>query len=92
MLRTIGTAARFFLARDWERSWVGPYLIVTAEARPGAYETTVTWGEGGPQVERFGSGLAFGPRAASEDHEELCGRIEREVGARRLPVPPPPAA
>ncbi len=91
-LKTIGSAAKFFLTRHWERSWVGPYVITTTEARPGAYETTVTWGEAGPQVEQFGSGLSFDLDGAEDVHREVCERVEREVGLERQPAPRPPAA
>jgi hypothetical protein len=91
-LRTIGSATRFFLTRHSARSWVGPYVVRTTEVRPGAYETTVTWGEGGLQVEQFGSGLSFELEGAEEVHDELCERVEREIGLVRLPAPHPPAA
>ena len=93
-IKTLGSAARFFLTRHWERSWVGPYVITTTEVRPGAYETTVTWGAGGPQVEQFGSGHSFDLDNADAVHEEVCERVEREVGLECSPAPDPypPAA
>jgi hypothetical protein len=91
-LRPIGEAARFFLTRHWERTAVGPYVVTTAEVRPGAYETTVTWGEAGPEVEHFGSGLAFDPGQAEAEHEAVCARVEAGVGRTRLPMSRPPAA
>jgi hypothetical protein len=90
-LRTIGSAAHFFLTRHREQAWVGPYVVTTVEVRPNAYETHVTWGEGGPQVEHFGSALAFDPVAAAEAHEEVCVRIEHETGLERLSKASPPA-
>lgn len=91
-LRPIGLAARFFLTRHWEQTWVGPYVITTAEVRPSAYETTVTWGEGGPQVESLGSALCLDLADARAAHEAACVRVERELGARGQPAPQPPAA
>ncbi|HEX7244093.1 MAG TPA: hypothetical protein VF245_00835 [Solirubrobacterales bacterium] len=91
-LKTIGEAARFFLTRHWVRTRIGPYVVTTSEVRPSAYETSVTWGEDGPEVERFGSGLAFEPEGAAENHEAICERVEASVGRVRAPVPHPPAA
>ena len=91
-LRTIGRAAHFFLTRHWERTWVGPYMVTTVEARPSAYETTVTWGEGGPQVEQFGSGLAFDRKGAEALHDEICRRAELELGLERHAAPDPRSA
>ncbi|HVX32576.1 MAG TPA: hypothetical protein VHA80_05485 [Solirubrobacterales bacterium] len=91
-LRPIGEAVRFFLTRHWERTAVGPYMVTTAEVRPGAYETTVTWGEDGPEVDAFGGGLAFDPGRARAEHEAICERVEASVGGTRLPMTRPPAA
>ena len=91
-LRMIGRAAHFFLSRHWERSWVGPYMVTTVEVRPSAYETSVTWGEGGPQVEQFGSGLAFDRKGAVALHEEICSRAEAELGLDRHPALDPRSA
>lgn len=91
-LKTIGEAARFFLTRHWVRTRVGPYVVTTTEGRPSAYETTVTWGENGPEVDHFGSGLAFELKDASANHEAICERVEASVGLLRLSAPRPPAA
>jgi len=91
-LKMIGEAARFFLTRHWVRTRVGPYVVTTTEVRPSAYETTVTWGEDGPEVDHFGSGLAFELRDATANHEAICERVEAGVGLIRLPAPHPPAA
>ena len=91
-LRTIGEAARFFLTRHWFRTHVGPYVVTTTEVRPGAYETSVTWGEDGPEVHQFGSGLAFELKDATADHEAICGQVEASIGLVRLPAHHPPAA
>jgi len=91
-MRTIGEATRFFRTRHWAGTRVGPYVITTTEVRPSAYETTVTWGEAGPEVERFGPGLAFERERADELHEGLCEEVEEATGLRRLPLPLPPAA
>lgn len=91
-LKTIGEAARFFLTRHWVRTAVGPYVITTVEVRPSAYETSVTWGEDGPEVSHFGSELAFERDEASGNHEQLCGRVEAEVGLARAGAARPPAA
>ena len=91
-LRTIGEATRFFLTRHWVRTRVGPYVVTTTEVRPGAYETSVTWGEDGPEVERFGAGPAFDPAGAEADHEAVCRRVEAVVGQAPASAGPPPAA
>jgi len=93
-LKTIGEATRFFLTRHWQQASIGPYVITTAETRPGRFETTVTWGEEGPRIQRFGSALSFDLEGALDSHEEMCERVEREAGIeRRFPTPPqPPAA
>ncbi len=88
----IGEAARFFLTRHWVRTRVGPYVVTTTEVRPKAYETTVTWGEDGPEVERFGSGLAFDPAVADANHLAICRRVEAVVGQAPVPAGPRPAA
>lgn len=91
-LKTIGEATHFFLTRHWVRTRIGPYVVTTTEVRPSAYETTVTWGEDGPEVERFGSGLAFDREGAEEVHERVCEAVEGETGRLPLPLLPPPAA
>jgi hypothetical protein len=91
-LKTIGEAARFFLTRHWVRTRVGPYVVTTTEVRPSAYETTVTWGEDGPEVAHFGSGLAFELPDANANHEAICEQVEASVGPLRAPAPRPPAA
>ena len=91
-LKTIGDAARFFLKRHWVRTRIGPYVVTTTEVRPGAYETNVSWGEAGDQVEEFGSGLAFDVGEADADHKAICTRIEEGVGQVRAPSDYPPAA
>lgn len=83
---------RFHLTRYRERAWIGPYVVTTAEVRPSAFETTVTWGEDGPEVEQFGSGVAFGVERAEEVHDSVCRRVEGEVGLTRVPVLPRHAA
>ena len=79
-LRTIGIAARFFLTRYCVRTRIGPYVVTTVEVRPRAYETSVTWGEDGPEVEDFGDGLAFDPGAADRHHRETSEEVEASVG------------
>jgi hypothetical protein len=91
-LKTIGEATRFFLTRHWVRTRVGPYVVTTTEVRPSAFETGVTWGEGGPEVEDFGGGLAFDPEDAAANHEAICKQVEASVGLVRVPAPNPPAA
>jgi hypothetical protein len=91
-MKTIGEAAQFFLARDWVRTRVGPYIVTTTEVRPSAYETGVTWGEDGPEVEHFGCGLAFDLGDATANHEAICEQVEASVGSVRVPAPPPCAA
>jgi hypothetical protein len=88
----IGEAARFFLTRHWVRTRVGPYVVTTTEVRPKAYETSVTWGEDGPEVERFGSGLAFDLADANANHLAICHKVEAVVGQAPVPAGPPPAA
>lgn len=91
-LKTIGEATRFFLTRHWVRTRVGPYVVTTTEARPSAFETSVTWGEDGPEVEHFGGGLAFNLDDATANHEAICEQVEGSVGLVRIPAPPSPAA
>lgn len=91
-LKTIGEAARFFLTRHWVRTRIGPYVVTTTEARPSAFETSVTWGEDGPEVEQFGSGLAFELSDAKANHEAICNQVEAGVGLVRVAATPPPAA
>jgi len=67
-------------------------VVTTAEARTNAFETSVTWGEDGPEVEHFGGGLAFGLHHATANHEVICEQVEASVGLVRIPASPPPAA
>jgi hypothetical protein len=90
-LKTIGEATRFFRVRHWVRTRVGPYVVTTTEARPSAFETSVTWGEDGPEVEYFGGGLAFDLDDATANHEAICEQVEASVGLVRIPAPLPPA-
>lgn len=91
-LKTIGEAARFFLTRHWVRTRIGPYVVTTTEVRPSAFETSVTWGEDGPEVDQFGSGLAFELADAKSNHEAICSEVEAAVGLVRISATPPPAA
>jgi hypothetical protein len=91
-LKTIGEATRFFLARHWVRTRIGPYVVTTTEVRPSAFETSVCWGEDGPEVDYFGSGLAFELDDATANHEAICNGVEAGVGLVRVPATPPPAA
>lgn len=91
-LKTIGEAARFFLTRHWVRTRIGPYVVTTTEVRPSAYETAVTWGDEGPEVEQFGAGIAFELSDAKVNHEAICNRVEAGVGLVRAFVTSPPAA
>lgn len=83
-LRTIGSAVRFYLTRYWRRTDIGPYVVITEEDRKGAYRTTVSWRENGPEIKAFGSARAFDVARAQEGHEELCQRVEGETGLKRL--------
>jgi hypothetical protein len=93
-LKTIGSAARFFLTRYWQRTVIGPYVLTTVETRPNVFDTSVTWGEEGPEVKVFGSGRAFDCVAAQENHVEVEEVIRRRLGAGTRIVTdfPPPAA
>jgi hypothetical protein len=91
-LKTIGEGARFFLTRHWVRTRIGPYVVTTTEVRPSAYETSVCWGEDGPEVELFGSGLAFELSDAKANHEVICNGVEAGVGLVRVSATLPPAA
>lgn len=74
---------------------IGPYVISTAEVRPGAFETTVTWGLDGPQLdEAFGAELTFSELDAMDAHEAMCVLVESEAGRGRMAVTSglPPAA
>jgi hypothetical protein len=79
-------AAEFFLTRYWNKTAIGPYVVVTCEVRPSAFETTVTWGDGGAQVDRFGSALAFDEGNARQAHDDLCEQIEQGTGLARTPL------
>jgi hypothetical protein len=91
-MKTIGEAARFFLTRHRACARVGAYVVTTTEVRPSAFETTVTWGEGGPEVEHFDGELAFDLDDAKSNHEAVCERVEASVGLVRVSAPAPPAA
>jgi hypothetical protein len=86
-LRLLGpVAAEFFLTRYWNRTAVGPYVVVTCEVQPSAYETTVTWGDGGSQVDCFGSAFAFDEGNARKAHDDLCEQVELNTGLARVPI------
>jgi hypothetical protein len=91
-LRPIGAAAQFFLTRHWQRTVIGPYVLTTVEIRPGTYETSVTWGDGGPEIDAFGSGRAFDREAAEDTHREMREAIEHAAGpnvaSRDFGLPP----
>jgi len=93
-LKRIGSAAEFFLTRYWQRTVIGPYVLTTVETRPGVFETTVNWGDDGPEVDAFGSGRSFDKASAEENHEEVEEAITNRVGkcARIVIDFPPPAA
>lgn len=92
-LRTIGSAVRFYLTRYCRRTEIGPYVVITEEDRKGAYLTTVSWRESGPEIKAFGSARAFAVGRAAEGHEELCQRVEGETGLKRVELNwPLPAA
>lgn len=82
-MKAIGEAAHFFLTRYWVVTCVGPYVVTTTEVRPSAYETSVTWGEGGPEVEQFDSALCFEVAEAEVDHEGACRAVEEATGLVR---------
>jgi hypothetical protein len=91
-LKTIGEATRFFLTRHWVRTRIGPYVVTSVEVRPSAYETSVTWGEEGAEVECFGVALVFDLLDAKSRHEQICARVEAQAGLIRASAPRPPAA
>jgi hypothetical protein len=93
-LKRIGSAAEFFLTRHWQRTVIGPYVLTTVETRRGVFETSVTWGDDGPEVDAFGSGRSFDQASAEENHAEVRAAITRDVGdgARLVVDFPPPAA
>lgn len=91
-MKAIGNAARFFLTRYWVRTRIGPYVVTTVEVRRSAFETGVTWGEDGPEIDEFGAGLAFDRGGATENHEAICEQVEVSVGRVGVPASPPPAA
>lgn len=91
-MKTIGKASRFFLTRYWVKTRIGPYVVTTTEIRPGLYETSVTWGEGGLEVEEFDTSLAFEPTAAPVDHETTCRVVEEATGLVRSSAERTPAA
>lgn len=91
-VKTIGEAVGFFLTRYWVRARIGPYVVTTTEVRRSAFQTSVTWGEGGLEVDQFGSALAFDQVAADVNHEAICERAEASTGLRRVALRVPPAA
>jgi hypothetical protein len=91
-LRPIASAAGFFLTRHWQRTAIGPYVVTTAEVRRDVFETSVTWGDEGPEVSVFGSGKSFDQGSAEETHTALSTVIERAVGLPAVADFPPPAA
>ena len=80
------------MTRHWVRTRIGPYVVITTEVRPSAYETSVTWGEEGPEVDYFGAGLALNLVDAKALHERICDRVEGEVGVLRAFAHQPPVA
>jgi hypothetical protein len=93
-LKRIGPATKFFITRFCERTPIGPYVVTTTEVRRSEYKTTVTWGEGGPEVELFGSAVSFDQRRAEGAHTEICALVEEATGLARVPLAGglPPAA
>jgi hypothetical protein len=91
-LRPIGSATRFFLTRHWQRTVIGPYVVTTVEFCRDVYKTSVTWGDGGPEVDVFGSGESFDQDSAEETHTAITNAIERAVGRSAVIDFPPPAA
>ena len=91
-LKTIGEAARFFLTRHWVRTAFGPYAVSTSEVRPGAYETRVTWGEEGPEVEHSAARPRLRPRArhgqSRGDLRTGRGGVSGSCGHQARPRPP----
>jgi hypothetical protein len=83
---------RAFLARRWSMTLIGPYAVVTVELAGRRHLTSVTWGEGGMEVARYGARPCRGAEAASAAHEALCARIEAETGLVRRAQGRPPAA
>ena len=67
-------------------------MVTTVEVRPSAYETGVTWGEDGPEVEEFDNGLAFDLGDADRNHQAICEEVEASVGLVGVPDSPPTAA
>lgn len=91
-LRPARLAVRLVVTRHWRTTPVGPYAVVTVEVEPERYETSVTWGEGGAEVEPFAVVRRWGDADAEAAHDALCERIERELGAERRSAARPPAA
>ena len=91
--KTVGSAARFFLARYRRCTQIGPYAVITVETRPSAFETRVFWGEEGGQVESFG--VLFSPAKGAETaHARMCAQVRDAfaVKSNSLPRGLPPAA
>jgi hypothetical protein len=91
-LRPARLAVRAVRDRHRRATLVGPYAVVTVEVRPGLYETSVTWGDGGAEISGFDRSVAFARPAADRDHEETCRAAERVLGVARRPAPASPAA
>lgn len=73
---------------------VGPYVVTTAEVNLGRYETAVTWGEDGPEIDSFSSGKSFSKGAAEQTHSEILDEVKEAVGpgVAISPFQLPPAA
>lgn len=82
-LRPGGVAFRLFLTRHWQRTPVGPYVVTTAEVEVGKFETTASWGEGGPEIEAFGKDVTFRQPDARIAHDDMCRAAERATGIAR---------
>ena len=93
-LKTIGGVARFFITRHRRCTQLGPYAVITVEARPLIYETRAFWGEEGPQVEAFEVLRTVSRRGAETAHAQMCARVRSGVaaGTRGIPRRLPPAA
>lgn len=86
--KTIGSAARFVLARHRRCTQIGPYAVITVETRPSAFETRVFWGEEGVQVELFG--VLFSPalKEAETAHARMCAQVRGGFAVRSNGLPP----
>jgi hypothetical protein len=92
--KTIGSAARFFLARHRHCTQIGPYAVITVETRPSAFATRVFWGEEGGQVESFGALFTPAIKRAETAHAQMCARVRGGFAVRSngLPRGLPPVA